>query len=83
MPGHSGEDLIIVIRNVSRTIAFAICLLTLAGCGGATDKTDSATDGDHFLSDQQKALESSKAAAEAMADAAKERARQAEEARAD
>jgi len=81
MPGHSAEDMIIAIRNVSRTLAFAIGLLTLVGCGGATDKTDSANDGEHILSDQQKALESSKAAAEAMAEAAEERARQAEDAR--
>ena len=82
MPRHSAEDLIIVIRNVSRTFALTLCLLALAGCGG-TDAKDSSGDGEHILSDQQKALENSKAAAEAMAESAEERARQAEEARSD
>jgi len=74
--------LIINILNGSRTFALAFCLLALVGCGG-TDSNDSASDGEHILSDQQRTLESSKAAAAAMAEAAEERARQAEEARSD
>ncbi|MCZ6709269.1 MAG: hypothetical protein O7B25_02785 [Gammaproteobacteria bacterium] len=67
------------IRNATGTLLLAACVLTIAGCGGGSQNTEKA-DGKHFLSDQQQALERSKAAAKAMTEAAAERAEQTEEA---
>jgi hypothetical protein len=50
-------------------------VLGVAACGDSSDAPDQG-DAEHFLADQQEALERSKAVAEAMEDAAAERARQ-------
>ncbi len=70
----------IQIRNANRTLLVAACVLAMAGCGGGSQSTEQA-DGEHFLSDQQRALEKSKEAAKAMTEAANERATQTEVAR--
>ena len=67
------------LRNANRKLLLAACVLAMAGCGGGSQSKEQG-DGEHFLSDQQKALEQSEAAAKAMTEAAAERARQIEDA---
>jgi hypothetical protein len=57
-------------------LLLATTFLAVAGCGGNTSAEDTSQESDreHFLSDQQKALERSKAAAKAMEEAAQQRA---------
>ena len=62
-----------------RTLLFALCLALITGCGsdnGNRTEAQSSDEGRHMLSDQQEALERSKAAAEAMQKSADERAEQ-------
>ena len=67
------------VHRASRAVLLAIGLLALAACGGESSQQE--PDGEHLLSDQQRALEKSKEMAEAMENAAKERAEQTEAAR--
>jgi outer membrane murein-binding lipoprotein Lpp len=71
------------MRNVFKTLFFAACIVGLTGLTGCGDEkaAEAPADTEHFLSDQQKALEKSKAAAAAMEETAAERARQTEDAR--
>lgn len=89
MPERSSEESNITSRNHLRScyrgLLLVVCVLALPGCGeGSSDPAaESNADGDreHFLSEQQEALERSKAVAEAMEAAAAERASQTEDAR--
>lgn len=75
------ERLRSALRTACGVLCVAACLLAVNGCDG--DKQAEQPDPEHFLSDQQKALERSKAAAAAMEEAAAARARQTEDARSD
>ena len=67
----------------SRLFLLVISLLGVTACGGeSSNKSEpDGADTEHFLSDQQRALEQSKAAAAAMEKAALERAKRTEDAR--
>lgn len=77
-PG-SGKHLPIALRRGCIALCALACLLAVGGCGG--DKPARQPNAEHFLSDQQKALEQAKAAAAAAQEAAAERAQQTEDAR--
>jgi len=83
MPGHPSGELVIAIRNSLTALLLATCALAMASCGDESSRSSESEtpSGEHFLSDQQKALEQSKAAAKAMEEGAAERARQTEDAR--
>jgi hypothetical protein len=67
----------------SRILLLVISLLGVTACGGESSNTrePEGADTEHFLSDQQRALEQSKAVAAAMEKAALERASRTEDAR--
>jgi hypothetical protein len=74
-------------RRITTTLILTTILLTVAACGSspdassqqdATRSANEPADGEHFLSEQQQALERAKAAARAMEEAASQRAQQTE-----
>jgi hypothetical protein len=67
-------------RNGVNALILAACVLTITACGGGSQSKEK-SDGEHFLSDQQQALEQSRATAKALTEAAAERAEQTEDAR--
>ena len=72
------------LHNGWRMILLATCLLIIGGCGASSSSQDKdSAESEHFLTEQQRALEKSKAAAKTMTDEATERAQQTEDARTD